>query len=232
MEKKSRLGILTNGIIKENPVLVLVLGTCPTLAVTTSVSNGVGMGVSAMAVLICSNIVISMLRNIIPDKVRIPCYIVVIAGFVTVVQLLLQAYVPALYSSLGLFIPLIVVNCIILGRAEMFANKNSVLDSALDGIGMGIGFTFALFLMGSFREILGSGTWLGFHLLDKFIPGMGIFNLAPGGFFAFAVVMALVTYLAKDKSKIRKDFGCAGCAMEGLCSDEKKANREKGEVAC
>ena len=129
--KKSRLSILTNGFIKENPVLVLVLGTCPTLAVTTSVVNGIGMGVSAMAVLICSNIVISMLRNIIPDKVRIPCYIVVIAGFVTVVQLLLQAYVPALYASLGLFIPLIVVNCIILGRAEMFANKNSVLNSCL-----------------------------------------------------------------------------------------------------
>ena len=127
--KKSRLSILTNGFIKENPVLVLVLGTCPTLAVTTSVVNGIGMGVSAMAVLICSNIVISVLRNIIPDKVRIPCYIVVIAGFVTVVQLLLQAYVPALYANLGLFIPLIVVNCIILGRAEMFANKNSVYRS-------------------------------------------------------------------------------------------------------
>ncbi|MDD7019817.1 MAG: electron transport complex subunit RsxE, partial [Hornefia butyriciproducens] len=133
MEKKSRLSILTNGIIKENPVLVLVLGTCPTLAVTTSVSNGVGMGVSAMAVLICSNIVISMLRNIIPDKVRIPCYIVVIAGFVTLVQFILQAFVPSLYDSLGLFIPLIVVNCIILGRAEMFASKNNVIDSALDG---------------------------------------------------------------------------------------------------
>ena len=141
MGKQSRLKILLNGLIKENPVLVLVLGTCPTLAVTTSVVNGVGMGISAMAVLICSNVVISMLRNIIPDKVRIPCYIVVIAGFVTVVQLLLQAYVPALYASLGLFIPLIVVNCIILGRAEMFANKNTVFDSVLDGIGMGLGFT-------------------------------------------------------------------------------------------
>lgn len=197
--KKSRLSILTNGFIKENPVLVLVLGTCPTLAVTTSVVNGIGMGVSAMAVLICSNIVISMLRNIIPDKVRIPCYIVVIAGFVTVVQLLLQAYVPALYASLGLFIPLIVVNCIILGRAEMFANKNSVLNSALDGIGMGIGFTFALFLMGSMRELLGNGTWFGIHVFDKFIPGMGIFNLAPGGFFSYAVIMAAVTFVAAKK---------------------------------
>ena len=197
--KKSRLSILTNGFIKENPVLVLVLGTCPTLAVTTSVVNGIGMGVSAMAVLICSNIVISMLRNIIPDKVRIPCYIIVIAGFVTVVQLLLQAYVPALYASLGLFIPLIVVNCIILGRAEMFANKNSVLNFALDGVGMGIGFTFALFLMGSMRELLGNGTWFGIHVFDKFIPGMGIFNLAPGGFFSYAVIMAAVTFVAVKK---------------------------------
>lgn len=197
--KKSRLSILTNGFIKENPVLVLVLGTCPTLAVTTSVVNGIGMGVSAMAVLICSNIVISVLRNIIPDKVRIPCYIVVIAGFVTVVQLLLQAYVPALYANLGLFIPLIVVNCIILGRAEMFANKNSVLNSALDGVGMGIGFTFALFLMGSMRELLGNGMWFGIHVFDKFIPGMGIFNLAPGGFFSYAVIMAAVTFVAAKK---------------------------------
>ena len=197
--KKSRLSILTNGFIKENPVLVLVLGTCPTLAVTTSVVNGIGMGVSAMAVLICSNIVILVLRNIIPDKVRIPCYIVVIAGFVTVVQLLLQAYVPALYANLGLFIPLIVVNCIILGRAEMFANKNSVLNSALDGVGMGIGFTFALFLMGSMRELLGNGTWFGIHVFDKFIPGMGIFNLAPGGFFSYAVIMAAVTFVAAKK---------------------------------
>ena len=197
--KKSRLSILTNGFIKENPVLVLVLGTCPTLAVTTSVVNGIGMGVSAMAVLICSNIVISVLRNIIPDKVRIPCYIVVIAGFVTVVQLLLQAYVPALYANLGLFIPLIVVNCIILGRAEMFANKNSVLNSALDGVRMGIGFTFALFLMGSMRELLGNGTWFGIHVFDKFIPGMGIFNLAPGGFFSYAVFMAAVTFVAAKK---------------------------------
>jgi electron transport complex protein RnfE len=212
MNKKSKLAILTNGFIKENPVLVLVLGTCPTLAVTTSVFNGVGMGISATAVLICSNIVISILKNIIPDKVRIPCYIVVIASFVTIVQLLLQAFVPALYSSLGLFIPLIVVNCIILGRAEAFANKNSVIDSALDGIGMGIGFTVALFFMGAMRELLGAGTLFAgtpieMHILDNFIPGMGIFNLAPGGFFAYAVIMAAVAFLTRDKSKIKKDFG-------------------------
>ncbi|WP_051600788.1 electron transport complex subunit RsxE [Eubacterium sp. AB3007] len=201
MNKKSRLSILTNGFIKENPALVLLLGTCPTLAVTTSVVNGLGMGVSATAVLVCSNIVISLLRNIIPDKVRIPCFIVVIAGFVTVVQLVLQAYVPSLYASLGLFIPLIVVNCIILGRAEMFASKNNVFDSALDGIGMGIGFTFALFCMGSIRELLGNGTWLGIHILDNFIPGMGIFNLAPGGFFSYAICIAAVAYFTTARPK-------------------------------
>jgi len=143
-----KLNILTRGIIKENPVLVLLLGTCPTLATTTSALNGLGMGVAAMAVLICSNVVISILKNIIPDTVRIPCYIVVIAGFVSVVQMLLKAYLPALDASLGLFIPLIVVNCIILGRAEMFANKNSVIDSALDGIGMGVGFSVRMSAMG------------------------------------------------------------------------------------
>ena len=151
MENNSKLQIVTKGIIKENPVLVLLLGTCPTLATTTSAINGLGMGISTMVVLICSNIVISLLKNIIPGKVRIPCFIVVIAGFVTVVQFLLKAYLPALDSALGLYIPLIVVNCIILGRAEMFASKNGVLDSALDGLGMGIGFTLALGLMGLIR---------------------------------------------------------------------------------
>ena len=158
MNKKSNLAVLLNGIIKENPVLVLILGTCPTLAVTTMAINGIGMGVAATVVLVGSNIVISLLKNIIPDKVRIPCYIVVIATFVTIVQFLVKAYAPALDSALGVFLPLIVVNCIILGRAEMFANKNTVLASACDGIGMGIGFTLALFVMGSVREILGSGS--------------------------------------------------------------------------
>ncbi len=159
--EKSNLQILTNGIIKENPVLVLVLGTCPTLAVTTMAKNAIGMGLAATFVLLGSNIVISLLKKVIPDKVRIPCYIVVIAGFVTLLSALLQAYVPDVYSALGIFLPLIVVNCIILGRAEMFASKNSVFKSALDGIGMGIGFTFALLIIGSIREILGSGTWFG-----------------------------------------------------------------------
>jgi len=156
MEKKSKLSILTNGIIKENPTLVLLLGTCPFLATSSSLINALGMGLSATAVLICSNIVISMLRKVIPDKVRIPCYIVVIAGFVTLVQFVLQAYAPAINKALGVFIPLIVVNCIILGRAEAFANKNTVVDSALDGIGMGLGFTLALACMGAIREFFGT----------------------------------------------------------------------------
>lgn len=225
-----KLSILTKGIIKENPVLVLLLGTCPTLATTSSAINGIGMGVSAMAVLICSNIVISLLRKIIPDKVRIPCYIVVIAGFVTVVQLLLQAFVPSLYSSLGLFIPLIVVNCIILGRAEMFASKNGVLDSALDGIGMGIGFTLALGVMGAIREFFGAGTLFGINILAGHIDPMGIFNLAPGGFFVFAILIAAVNYFTKDKSKLNREFGCQGCALASMCTGE---YCEKGaEKAC
>ena len=223
MEKKpSKLSILTKGIIKENPVLVLLLGTCPTLATTSSAINGIGMGVSAMAVLICSNIVISILRNIIPDKVRIPCYIVVIAGFVTVVQLLLQAFVPSLYASLGLFIPLIAVNCIILGRAEMFASKNNPFDSALDGIGMGIGFTLALGVMGLIREFFGSGTLFGQEVLTNIVPGMGIFNLAPGGFFVFGVLIAAVNYFTKGKALKKKEFGCEGCAMAAMCGGARK----------
>lgn len=233
MEKKvSKLSILTKGIIKENPVLVLLLGTCPTLATTSSAINGIGMGVSAMAVLICSNIVISLLRKIIPDNVRIPCYIVVIAGFVTVVQLMLQAFVPSLYSSLGLFIPLIVVNCIILGRAEMFASKNNAFDSALDGIGMGIGFTLALAAMGLIREFFGSGTAFGIEILTNHVPGMGIFNLAPGGFFVFAILIAAVNYFTKGKGLKKKDFGCDGCAMAAMCGGARKECEKGAEKAC
>lgn len=233
MEKKvSKLSILTKGIIKENPVLVLLLGTCPTLATTSSAINGIGMGVSAMAVLICSNIVISLLRKIIPDKVRIPCYIVVIAGFVTVVQLLLQAFVPSLYASLGLFIPLIVVNCIILGRAEMFASKNGPFDSALDGIGMGIGFTLALGAMGLIREFFGSGTAFGIEILTDVVPGMGIFNLAPGGFFVYAILIAAVNYFTKGKGLKKKEFGCDGCAMAAMCGGARKECEKGAEKAC
>ncbi len=243
-EKKSKLSILTNGLIKENPVLVLVIGTCPTLATSTSVETAVGMGLAATAVLICSNIVIAAIHNIIPDNVRIPCYITVIAGFVTIVQMLLQAFVPSLYSALGLFLPLIVVNCIILGRAEMFAGKNSVADSALDGIGMGLGFTLTLMIMGSIREILGSGTWLagswfglapstwkGIPILSNFIPGMSIMTLVPGGFFTFAIVMAAVHYFTRDKSKIKNDFGCDGCANASACNVDPATCTEKKGAA-
>ena len=164
-EKKSKVSILTNGIIKENPVLRLVLGTCSTLAVTTAVSSALGMGAAFTFVLVCANIMISLLRKVIPGKVHLPCYIVIIAGFVTIVQMFMQAYMESLYNALGVFLPLIVVNCIILGRAEMLACKNSVVDSALDGIGMGIGYTLTVVLMATIREILGSGTWLGFKIL-------------------------------------------------------------------
>lgn len=198
----NKLSILTKGIIKENPVLVLLLGCCPTLATTTSALNGLGMGVSTLVVLVCSNIAISLLKNIIPDKVRIPCYIVVIASFVTIVQFLLKAYLPALNDALGLYIPLIVVNCIILGRAEMFASKNSVFDSMLDGLGMGIGFTLALGAMGLIREILGAGTVFGFEFWSG--SSAGIFLLAPGGFFVFALLVALVNYSNIRKAKKAK----------------------------
>lgn len=224
----NKLGIVTKGIIKENPVLVLLLGTCPTLAVTTSAINGLGMGVSTMAVLICANIVISLLKNVIPDKVRIPCYIVVIAGFVTIVQLLLKAFLPSLDAALGLFIPLIVVNCIILGRAEMFASKNSVLDSALDGIGMGIGFTLALGLMGLIREFFGNGTAFGIDIyVDTALSPAGIFMLAPGGFFVYACLIAAVNYFSKGKAIKKKEFGCEGCMMASMCGGS--CDRKEGE---
>ena len=214
----NKLSILTKGIIKENPVLVLLLGCCPTLATTTGAINGLGMGVSTLAVLVCSNIVISLLKNIIPGKVRIPCYIVVIAGFVTIVQILLKAYLPALDAALGLFIPLIVVNCIILGRAEMFASKNSVLDSALDGLGMGIGFTLALGIMGLIREFLGSGTAFDIPIYaNTGVEPAGIFMLAPGGFFVFAILIAAINYFSKGKAIKKKEIGCDGCAMAESC---------------
>ena len=185
---------LTNGILKENPTFVLVLGMCPTLATTTSAINGMSMGLATMFVLICSNVVISLLKNLIPDKVRIPAFIVVIATFVTMVQLLMQAYLPAIYDVLGLFIPLIVVNCIVLGRAEAFAAKNSVGLSALDGIGMGLGFTLALTLLGAVRELLGTGVCFGFHLFpDNY--GALVFVLAPGAFIALAYLMVIINKL-------------------------------------
>ncbi len=190
------LKTLTNGILRENPTFALVLGMCPTLATTTSAVNGMSMGLATMCVLICSNIVISLLKNLIPDKVRIPAFIVVIASFVTMVQLLVQAYLPAIYEALGLFIPLIVVNCIVLGRAEAFAAKNSVGLSALDGIGMGLGFTLSLTVIGAIRELLGTGSVFGLNLYSD-AYGMLIFVLAPGAFIALAYVMALVQKFMK-----------------------------------
>ncbi|HNW04826.1 MAG TPA: electron transport complex subunit E [Oscillospiraceae bacterium] len=207
----------TNGIIRENPTLVLVLGTCPTIAVTTMVANGIGMGIAAAFVLICSNVVISMLRKIIPDTVRIPCYIIVIAGFVTIVQFIVQAFAPALNDALGVFLPLIVVNCIILGRAEMFANKNGVLASALDGLGMGIGFTLALILMSTVREILGAGTWLGIRVLPESVDPIAVFGLAPGGFFVFGLLVAAVAIITKGKVSHKEASGCTACPFAGQC---------------
>lgn len=220
MQKKSKLAILTNGLIKENPVLVLVIGTCPTLALSTQASNGIGMGLSVLFVLTCSNIFISALKKIIPDTVRIPCYIVVIAAFVTIVQLIISAFFPALNESLGVYIPLIVVNCIILGRAEMFANKNSVLDSALDGIGMGIGYTIALTLMGCIRELLGNGTLFGHVVTANVLTPMTIMTMAPGGFLTFGCMIALVNVITKGKAKEKQQNKCLGCPGSAFCSNK------------
>lgn len=215
MSKK--LATFTKGIIRENPVLVLVLGTCPTLAVTTQASNALGMGAAATFVLLCSNICISALRRVIPDKVRIPCYIVLIAGFVSVVQMIVKAYLPTLDAALGIYLPLIVVNCIILGRAEMFANKNGVVDSILDALGMGCGFTLTLFVMASIREIIGSGTWYGMPIPVLADNPISIFTMAPGGFFVFGVLIAIVAKVTKGKKPAKKEFGCAGCPSAAAC---------------
>ena len=194
--KNKALNTVLNGILRENPVFALVLGMCPTLATTTSAINGMSMGLATTFVLVCSNVVISLLKNLIPDKVRIPAFIVVIATFVTMVQLLMQAYLPAIYEVLGLFIPLIVVNCIVLGRAEAFAAKNNVGLSALDGLGMGLGFTLALTLIGAVRELLGTGSLFGMNLYSE-TYGMLIFVLAPGAFIVLGYLMALVQKLLK-----------------------------------
>lgn len=191
----SKLQTITKGIFKENPTFVLVLGMCPTLGVTSSAINGMGMGVATMAVLIMSNMVIALIKNLIPDKVRIPAFIVVIASFVTIIEMLMQAYVPSLYSALGVFIPLIVVNCIILGRAEAFASKNGVIDSALDGIGIGLGFTLSLTVIGAVREILGAGSIFGYTFADGVMPLL--FILAPGGFLVLGYLMVLFNKVAK-----------------------------------
>lgn len=214
----------SKGIIRENPVLRLVLGTCPTLAVTTAAFNGLGMGAAATFVLVCSNIVISLLRKCIPDKVRLPAYIVVIAGFTTIVQMLVKAYLPAIDSALGIYLPLIVVNCIILGRAEAFAGKNTVGLSALDGLGMGAGFTAALIIMGGIREFLGNGTVFGWPE-GGIIPPITIFVLPAGGFFVFGMLIWLTNRLSTrlEQNATRKELSgevCAACPMAGTCHGE------------
>lgn len=205
----------TKGLIRENPVLVSLLGMCPTLAVTTGAFNGIGMGLSTMFVLICSNLVISLLRRAIPQQVKLPCYIVIIASFVTLIQFLVHGFVPALYTSLGAFLELITVNCIILGRAEMFASKNNPLASILDGAGMGLGFTLALFLMGSVREILGSGTWFGMALPFMTNHTITLFVMPAGGFLTLGFIIAVVCAVSKRKPP--QKVGCASCPNAASC---------------
>lgn len=192
--------IIKNGIVDENPTFRQVIGMCPTLAVTSSAINGIGMGLSTTAVLICANVVISLLRKVIPDKVRIPAFVVVIASFVTIVEFLLKAYLPALNSALGLYIPLIVVNCIILGRAEAFASKNNPVSSFFDGIGMGLGFTLALTILGLVREFLGAGTLFGIAVLPEAFPDTLMMIMSPGAFLTLGVLMAILNYFTNKKS--------------------------------
>ena len=208
-----KLKIFTKGLLKENPTLVLVLGTCPTLAITTSTANALGMGIAATLVLLCSNMAISALRKVIPDNVRIPCYIVLIAGFVSVIQMLIEAYAYPLYQALGIYLPLIVVNCIILGRAEMFASKNTVFDSALDGLGMGCGFTLALLVMSTIREILGNGTWFGMEVPFFHTHQVSILVQAPGGFFVFGCLIALAGVIGKKHGVKQRKSGCGSCKV-------------------
>ncbi len=226
MDNSNSMERLYNGLIKENPTFVLMLGMCPTLAVTTSAMNGLGMGLTTMVVLALSNMIISMLRNIIPDKVRIPAFIVVIASFVTMVEFLLEGFIPALYDALGLYIPLIVVNCIILGRAEAYASKNPIIPSLFDGIGMGLGFSFALTCIGAVRELIGAGEIFGLHIMpDSYVP-CAIFIMAPGAFFVLAALTAVQNKIringerkGKDMSKIQSGCSedCMNCGEKG-CS--------------
>jgi len=215
---------LYNGLIKENPTLVLMLGMCPTLAVSTRAANGIGMGLSTTAVLILSNLVISLLRKAIPDEVRLPAYIVIVASLVTVTELLMEAYVPAVYEALGIYIPLIVVNCIILGRAEAYANKNTPLLSVMDGIGMGLGFTVALTLAGLVREVLGNGTAFGLQVLPEGVEPMGIFVQPPGAFLVialFIVIMNAIGIKTRQKQLVEGCDGCcAACASAAGCANK------------
>lgn len=227
MKNNSNMSVLLKGILKENPVFVLILGTCPTLATTNNVVGAFGMGIAALVVLLCSNVLISLLRKIIPETVRIPCYIVIIAGFVTVVQMLVQAFFPALYEMLGVYLALITVNCIILGRAEMFAGKNSVGRSALDGIGMGLGFTLALCAMAVIREVFGNATFAGIAI--PFLEPYKISFLvkAPGGMLVYGLLIALVYVITSGKAPAKKSFACAGCSVADRC--HKASCSQKGD---
>lgn len=225
-EKQSKWKIFTAGIIRENPVLRLVLGCCSALAVTTTLSGAVGMGFAMTFVLVGSNIFISALRKVIPAKVHLPCYIVIIASFVTVVQMVMQAYMQDLYKTLGVFIALIVVNCIILGRAEMFACKNTVLDSALDGLGMGVGYILTMALMGGIRELIGGGSLLGYTIIPESIDRMTIMNSAPGGFFVFGCLMAGCIWLERKLNKPIERKTCGDVMLEEL--DAAKAEAAEG----
>lgn len=223
---------LLNGLLKENPTFVLMLGMCPTLAVTTSAMNGLGMGLTTMVVLALSNAMISLLRNIIPDKVRIPAFIVVIASFVTIVELLLEGFIPSLYDALGIYIPLIVVNCIILGRAESYASKNPVIPSFFDGVGMGLGFSMALTIIGAVREVLGAGEVFGYRVMPASYIPVSIFVLAPGAFFVLACLTAIQNYIkiqgekkGKDMSKIQ-----SGCNCDCMNCGDKGCNQRKAEA--
>lgn len=230
--KNNKLAILLRGIIAENPVLILVLGTCPTLATTGNVISAFSMGIAATLVLICSNAVISLLRKVIPDTVRIPCYIVIIAGFVTALQMLLQAYLPSIYDMLGVYLALIVVNCIILGRAEMFARKNPVLDSVMDGVGMGIGFLVALLLMATVREVFGAGSFAGFAIPFMEYFKIPILTQAPGGYLVFGLLIALMNKVnAKRGGVKKKSFSCEGCPSASVCGGKECGNEGKEESA-
>ena len=215
----------TKGLIKENPNLVMLLGMCPTLAVTVMAENGLGMGLATTFVLVCSNLVISLLKKFIPDTVRLPCFIVIIAGFVTLVSLLLDAFLPELAKELGVFLSLITVNCIILGRAEMFACKNKVLPSILDGLGMGLGFTASLFIVGSIREIIGTGKWMGITIAPDFLEPMTLFILPAGGFFTLGCVIAIVGKLTGKKPK---KISCESCPGRSACEFALKEEKTDG----
>ena len=218
MSKNSTLSIITKGILKENPVFVLVLGTCPTLAVTNNVFGAFGMGIAAMIVLICSNMLISALRKVIPDGVRIPSYIVIIAGFVTIVQMIVQAFLPDLDKMLGVYLPLIVVNCVILGRAEMFASKNNVVRSALDGVGMGLGFTLALVSMAIVREVFGSAAFAGIAIPFLEPYKIAFLAKAPGGLLVYGLLIAVVYIITNGAAPKKRSFSCEGCPSRATCN--------------